>query len=145
MIAARWILAFFFAALSWILFPVIGYFLCTWVFQQMPLPLLPNPRIETLEERAMMATAIPGFTGPIVAQGVLLLVLPALGRSVLIGNIIIFSIISGIGSVALSVFYVLGLGQHPIALVISGITGTTVGAILAFSCVSLKSIGALKK
>jgi uncharacterized membrane protein len=92
-----------------------------------------------------VAFIVPCFLSPIVSLGILLLILPPGNRSGLVTSIIIYSIICAIGTFLISFVLAIGGGTNPLETLFSEITGTIVGATLAYACVPLKSYGGSQK
>jgi hypothetical protein len=123
----RWILAFPVAAAAWLYFP----FLCALIVSA----------IRGTEEPLYFIPVV-FFLNPIVCLGMLLLILPPGNRSGLVGSIIAFSIICGIGTLLVSFVMVIGASTtNPLEVLFFELAGTIVGAILAYACIPLKCRG----
>jgi hypothetical protein len=87
-----------------------------------------------------VCSALTGLGGPLIAFGILFLLLPKCSSSALARIIAIFTCLSTIAALAFNYSPVLSGGRTPGILLIAEIAGTMVGASLAFFCIRFKAI-----
>jgi len=128
MTVLRWILAFPVGVVSWIYFP----YLCS--LSLPPSLVALGPDVFSYGAAALL------FLNPIVALGIFFLILPPGNRSALVTGIVTFSIICTIGTFLLSFLFFVGGGPPAcVKLLLLGITGTIIGAGIAYALMPLKT------